>query len=73
MVDSIPPASQVGSIGEVRRIAELCELNAFAARSRTGGEMVGDAAAGISREPRNFPLASSASSRCPRRSVFDCQ
>src|SRR4029077_5108536 len=37
---------KVGSIGEVRRIAELCEMNGIRrALSYTAGSMVGDAAA----------------------------
>jgi L-alanine-DL-glutamate epimerase-like enolase superfamily enzyme len=47
MVDSINTGiSKVGSIGEVRRIAELCEANGIrCALSNTAGSMVGDAAA----------------------------
>jgi L-Ala-D/L-Glu epimerase len=47
MVDSINTGiPKVGSIGEVRRIAELCELNGIrCALSNTAGSMVGDAAA----------------------------
>ena len=47
MVDSINTGiAKVGSIGEVRRIAELCELNGVrCALSNTAGSMVGDAAA----------------------------
>ena len=37
---------KVGSIGEVRKIAELCEMNGIrCALSNTAGSMVGDAAA----------------------------
>ena len=37
---------KVGSIGEVRKIAELCEANGIScALSNTAGSMVGDAAA----------------------------
>jgi len=47
MVDSINTGiPKVGSIGEVRRIAELCEVNGIrCALSNTAGSMVGDAAA----------------------------
>ena len=47
MVDSINTGiPKVGGIGEVRRIAELCELNGIrCALSNTAGSMVGDAAA----------------------------
>jgi len=47
MVDSINTGiPKVGSIGEVRRIAELCEANGIrCALSNTAGSMVGDAAA----------------------------
>ncbi|MGH7811910.1 MAG: mandelate racemase/muconate lactonizing enzyme family protein, partial [Candidatus Binatia bacterium] len=47
MVDSINTGiPKVGSIGEVRRIAELCEMNGVrCALSNTAGSMVGDAAA----------------------------
>jgi L-alanine-DL-glutamate epimerase-like enolase superfamily enzyme len=47
MVDSINTGiPKVGSIGEVRRIAELCELNGIrCSLSNTAGSMVGDAAA----------------------------
>ena len=47
MVDSINTGiAKVGSIGEVRRIAELCEMNGIrCALSNTAGSMVGDAAA----------------------------
>jgi len=47
MVDSINTGiPKVGSIGEVRRIAELCESNGIrCALSNTAGSMVGDAAA----------------------------
>jgi L-alanine-DL-glutamate epimerase-like enolase superfamily enzyme len=47
MVDSINTGiPKVGSIGEVRRIAELCEANGVrCALSNTAGSMVGDAAA----------------------------
>jgi L-alanine-DL-glutamate epimerase-like enolase superfamily enzyme len=47
MVDSINTGiPKVGSIGEVRRIAELCEQNGIrCALSNTAGSMVGDAAA----------------------------
>jgi L-Ala-D/L-Glu epimerase len=47
MVDSINTGiAKVGSIGDVRRIAELCELNGVrCALSNTAGSMVGDAAA----------------------------
>jgi L-alanine-DL-glutamate epimerase-like enolase superfamily enzyme len=47
MVDSINTGiPKVGSIGEVRRIAELCEMNGIrCALSNTAGSMVGDAAA----------------------------
>jgi len=47
MVDSINTGiPKVGSIGEVRRIAELCQLNGIrCALSNTAGSMVGDAAA----------------------------
>jgi L-alanine-DL-glutamate epimerase-like enolase superfamily enzyme len=47
MVDAINTGiAKVGSIGEVRRIAELCELNGIrCALSNTAGSMVGDAAA----------------------------
>jgi L-alanine-DL-glutamate epimerase-like enolase superfamily enzyme len=47
MVDSINTGiAKIGSIGEVRRIAELCELNGIhCALSNTAGSMVGDAAA----------------------------
>jgi L-Ala-D/L-Glu epimerase len=47
MVDSINTGiAKVGSIGEVRRIAELCESNGIrCALSNTAGSMVGDAAA----------------------------
>jgi len=47
MVDSINTGiPKVGSIGEVRRIAELCEMNSIrCALSNTAGSMVGDAAA----------------------------
>ena len=46
MVDSINTGiAKVGSIGEVRRIAELCEANGVrCALSNTAGSMVGDAA-----------------------------
>jgi L-alanine-DL-glutamate epimerase-like enolase superfamily enzyme len=46
MVDSINTGiAKVGSIGEVRRIAELCEANGIrCALSNTAGSMVGDAA-----------------------------
>jgi L-alanine-DL-glutamate epimerase-like enolase superfamily enzyme len=47
MVDSINTGiPKVGSLGEVRRIAELCEANGIrCALSNTAGSMVGDAAA----------------------------
>lgn len=47
MVDSINTGiPKVGSIAEVRKIAELCELNGIrCALSNTAGSMVGDAAA----------------------------
>ena len=47
MVDSINTGiAKIGSIGEVRRIAELCELSGIrCALSNTAGSMVGDAAA----------------------------
>ena len=47
MVDSVNTGiPKVGSIGEVRRIAELCETNGIrCALSNTAGSMVGDAAA----------------------------
>jgi L-alanine-DL-glutamate epimerase-like enolase superfamily enzyme len=47
MVDSINTGiPKVGSIGEVRRIAELCAMNGIrCALSNTAGSMVGDAAA----------------------------
>jgi len=47
MVDAINTSIQkVGGIGEVRRIAELCEMNGIrCALSNTAGSMVGDAAA----------------------------
>ncbi len=47
MVDAINTGiPKVGSIGEVQRIAELCELNGIrCALSNTAGSMVGDAAA----------------------------
>jgi L-alanine-DL-glutamate epimerase-like enolase superfamily enzyme len=47
MVDSINTGiPKVGSIGEVKKIAELCELNGIrCALSNTAGSMVGDAAA----------------------------
>jgi len=47
MVDSINTGiPKVGSISEVRKIAELCELNGIrCALSNTAGSMVGDAAA----------------------------
>lgn len=47
MVDSINTGiPKVGSIGEARRIAELCEANGIrCALSNTAGSMVGDAAA----------------------------
>jgi L-Ala-D/L-Glu epimerase / N-acetyl-D-glutamate racemase len=47
MVDSINTGiPKIGSIGEVRRIAELCEMNGIrCALSNTAGSMVGDAAA----------------------------
>ena len=47
MIDSINTGmAKVGSIGEVRRIAELCEANGIrCALSNTAGSMVGDAAA----------------------------
>jgi L-alanine-DL-glutamate epimerase-like enolase superfamily enzyme len=47
MIDSINTGiAKVGSIGEVRRIAELCEMNGIrCALSNTAGSMVGDAAA----------------------------
>jgi len=47
MVDSINTGiPKVGSIGDVRKIAELCELNGIrCALSNTAGSMVGDAAA----------------------------
>jgi L-alanine-DL-glutamate epimerase-like enolase superfamily enzyme len=47
MVDSINTGiPKVGSIGEVRKIADLCELNGIrCALSNTAGSMVGDAAA----------------------------
>lgn len=47
MVDSINTGiPKVGSIGEVRKIAELCEQNGIrCALSNTAGSMVGDAAA----------------------------
>ena len=47
MVDAINTGiPKVGSIGEVRRIAELCEQNGIrCALSNTAGSMVGDAAA----------------------------
>ncbi|MSP41031.1 MAG: hypothetical protein EXR70_21280 [Deltaproteobacteria bacterium] len=47
MVDSINTGiPKVGSIGEVRRIAEFCEANGIrCALSNTAGSMVGDAAA----------------------------
>src|SRR5918999_1272992 len=46
MVDSINTGiPKIGSIGEVRRIAELCEMNGIrCALSNTAGSMVGDAA-----------------------------
>lgn len=46
MVDSVNTGiAKVGSIGEVRRIAELCEANGVrCALSNTAGSMVGDAA-----------------------------
>jgi L-alanine-DL-glutamate epimerase-like enolase superfamily enzyme len=47
MVDSINTGiPKTGSIGEVRKIAELCEINGIrCALSNTAGSMVGDAAA----------------------------
>ena len=47
MVDAVNTGIQkIGSIGEVRRIAELCEMNGIrCALSNTAGSMVGDAAA----------------------------
>jgi len=47
MIDSVNTGiPKVGSIGEVRRIAELCEANGIrCALSNTAGSMVGDAAA----------------------------
>jgi len=47
MVDSINTGiAKIGSIGEVRRIAELCQANGIrCALSNTAGSMVGDAAA----------------------------
>lgn len=47
MIDSINTGiPKVGSLGEVRRIAELCEQNGIrCALSNTAGSMVGDAAA----------------------------
>ena len=47
MVDSINTGiAKIGSIGDVRRIAELCQLNGIrCALSNTAGSMVGDAAA----------------------------
>ncbi len=47
MVDAINTGIQkIGGIGEVRKIAELCELNGIrCALSNTAGSMVGDAAA----------------------------
>jgi L-alanine-DL-glutamate epimerase-like enolase superfamily enzyme len=47
MVDSINTSIQkVGSIHEVKKIAELCEMNGLrCALSNTAGSMVGDAAA----------------------------
>ena len=47
MVDSVNTGiAKIGSIGEVRRIAELCEANGVrCALSNTAGSMVGDAAA----------------------------
>jgi len=47
MVDSINTGiAKIGSSGEVRRIAELCEMNGIrCALSNTAGSMVGDAAA----------------------------
>jgi L-alanine-DL-glutamate epimerase-like enolase superfamily enzyme len=47
MVDSVNTGiPKVGSIGEVRKIAELCEANGIrCALSNTAGSMVGDAAA----------------------------
>lgn len=47
MVDSINTGiAKIGSIGEVRRIAELCEASGIrCALSNTAGSMVGDAAA----------------------------
>jgi L-alanine-DL-glutamate epimerase-like enolase superfamily enzyme len=47
IVDSINTGiAKVGSLGEVRRIAELCEANGIrCALSNTAGSMVGDAAA----------------------------
>jgi L-Ala-D/L-Glu epimerase len=47
MIDSVNTGiPKVGSIGEVRRIAELCEANGVrCALSNTAGSMVGDAAA----------------------------
>jgi L-alanine-DL-glutamate epimerase-like enolase superfamily enzyme len=46
MIDSVNTGiAKVGSIGEVRRIAELCEANGVrCALSNTAGSMVGDAA-----------------------------
>jgi L-Ala-D/L-Glu epimerase len=47
MIDSINTGiAKIGSIGEVRRIAELCEASGIrCALSNTAGSMVGDAAA----------------------------
>ena len=47
MIDAINTGiPKVGSIGEVRKIAELCEMNGIrCALSNTAGSMVGDAAA----------------------------
>lgn len=47
MIDAINTGiAKIGSIGEVRRIAELCEANGVrCALSNTAGSMVGDAAA----------------------------
>ena len=60
MVDSINTGiAKVGSIGAVRRIAELCEANGIrCALSNTAGSMVGDAAAVhlAASTPGIFPL-----------------
>jgi L-alanine-DL-glutamate epimerase-like enolase superfamily enzyme len=47
MIDAVNTGiPKAGSIGEVRRIAELCQLNGIrCALSNTAGSMVGDAAA----------------------------